>query len=297
MKKLLVVAILAFGFGCGIVEAKSSVTPPAKVISKGLKFCEGSVAYGTSLLVSNFGTDELDPLNTQGKGYIMKITGDKTEVFIAADGNLSAPKGMAVSGEYLYIADVGKVIVYHLGITPAFQVAIPLPEGNLFVNDIVVSGTSAYISVTNTGKLFKLDISVPAKLSSANLSAYANIAGANGLLLKGKTLYVASYPADGKTTAENVIYRITNIANPAVEKLFTRQGQYDGLAIKGDKLFFSNWEGPEIGYIDLKNNHVTILPITGATLTGPADISLTGNKLYIPNLPSSEVIEVDTKKL
>lgn len=297
MKKLLLAAILAVSFGCDKTEAKSPITPPTTVITQGLRFCEGSVAHGSSLLVSNFGTTELNPLNTEGKGYIVKLTGNKAEVFIPADGNLSAPKGMAIGGDYLYIADVGKVVVYHLGTTPVFQMSIQLPEGNLFVNDIVVSGNFAYISVTNTGKIFKLDISNPANLTPAKLSLYVDVTGANGLLLNDKSLYIASYPADGNTTAENVIYKIADIGSPVVEKLFTCEGQYDGLAIKGNKLFFTNWVGPEIGYINLNNNQVTILPITGATLTGPADISLTGDKLYIPNLPSSEVIEIDTKNL
>lgn len=295
MKKLLLAAILIVGVGCNEVEGQSPVSSSVKVITQGLKFCEGSVAHGSSLLVSNFGTAELNPLNTEGKGYIAKLNGNQTEVFIPTDGHLSAPKGMAISGDYLYIADVGKVVVYRLDATPVYQTTLTLPEGNLFVNDIVTFGKSAYISVTNTGKIFKLDLSNPANLTSANLSEYADVTGANGLLLEGKTLYVASYPADGNTTAENVIYKIADIAHPVVEKLIDRAGQYDGLAIKGDKLYFSSWVGPEIGYVDLKSNQVTLLPMTGATLTGPADLTVVGDKLYIPNLPSSQVIEVDVR--
>lgn len=57
-----------------------------------------------------------------------------------------------------------------------------MPEGNLFVNDIVISGSSAYVSVTNTGKIFKLDLSTPDALNASMLSEYASVPGANGLV-------------------------------------------------------------------------------------------------------------------
>lgn len=284
-------------------EAESTTAAPsakAMVISAGLKFCEGSVAYGNSLLVSNFGTTVLNPLNTEGKGYIVKVDGAKSEVFIAADGHLSGPKGMAISGDRLFIADVGKdagkdvgkVVVYNLKNKAEAPQSISLPEGNLYANDVVISGQMAYISVTNTGKIFKLDISKPEALSAAALSEYATVVGANGLLLDNKQMYIASYPADGVTTADNVIYIIRDLANPNPEKFITREGQYDGVAIHGDKLYFSSWVNGEIGYVDLMTKSVEIMPIEGAKLTGPADITILQNKLYIPNLPASEVVVV-----
>ncbi len=56
-------------------------------------------------------------------------------------------------------------------------------------------------------------------------------------------MYIASYPPDGVTTQDNVIYRIDNISTPVATKLFDRPGQYDGLALSGDgsRLYFTNW--------------------------------------------------------
>lgn len=281
-------AVVAF-MGCSSVK-KAPRDFPATAITQNLKFCEGSVAYDSSLLISNFGTSELDPLNTQGKGYVAKLTSNDIQVFIPADGNLSAPKGMAISGDYIYIADVGKVVIYNLGDLSQAPQTVVFPEGNLFVNDIVVLDNYAYISVTNTGKLFRLDISTPSATDVSKLSEYTDIVGANGLLLSGSTMYVASYPADGKTTADNVIYVINNLADPIATPLISVQGQYDGLAIKDDKLFFSNWMGPAIGYVDLKDKTVHAMSLTGVSLTGPADITYLNGKLYIPNLPSGEVV-------
>lgn len=262
------------------------------VISKNIKYCEGSVVYKGRLLLSNFGTTELNPLNNEGKGYIMILDGDNTEIFISGNGNLNAPKGMAVSKNYLYIADVGKVVVYNLKEKYKTPQIIEMPKGNLFVNDIVVYGEKAYISVTDTDKIYSLDISNPKHLSSEDLSVFANVKGANGLVIDGKTMYIASYPANGKTTSENVIYKIKSISSPKVEKLFDRAGQYDGLAIKGNRLYFTNWVNGEVGYVNLINNKVELLNMNGVKITGPADISILNGKLYIPNLPSSETIVV-----
>lgn len=278
---------------CLNAENKNEDTPvKANIISSGIKFSEGSVVYDNSLLVSNFGTAELNPMNTEGKGYISKINGDRSEIFISTDGNLNAPKGMAVSGNYLLIADVGKVVVYNLNKKSDAPQIIQMPEGNLFVNDIAIAGKYAYISVTNTGKIFKLNRTNLSHVSSSDLSEYASVTGANGLVIDGNKMYITSYPADGKTTADNVIYIIEKMDTPAPQKLITREGQYDGIACSSGKLYFSSWVNGEIGYVDLKTKAVKLLSIENAKLTGPADISIFQNKLYIPNLPASEIVVI-----
>lgn len=289
MNKRIIFMLLASVAIAGCAKDKKAPSKEATILSKGMKFCEGSVAYGSSVLVTNFGTSELNPLNTQGMGYVMQINGDSTETFIATDGHLSAPKGMAIANNHLYIADVGKIVVYNLKDKAASPQTIVMPEGNLFVNDIVISGSSAYVSVTNTGKIFKLDLSTPDALNANMLSEYASVPGANGLVLIGNQLYIASYPADGKTTSDNVIYTIADIASPVVEKFITRQGQYDGLAHYKNKLYFSSWINGEIGSVDLATKEVKLMEVKGVELSGPADITILNDVLYIPNLPSSEV--------
>lgn len=287
---------LFFGFIASLaVVGCTTQSPVATVISEGLKFCEGSITYGASTLVTNFGADELNPLNSEGKGYVMQINGDKTEVFIPNDGSLSAPKGMAIQGDYLYIADVGKVVVYNLKERNKAPQTISMPDDNVYVNDIAISGQVAYISVTNTGKIFKLDITTPEALDVSMLSEYANVVGANGLFIEGNKMYVASYPANGTTTSDNVIYVINDITTPTVEKLITREGQYDGVATYEGKLYFTNWVNGEVGYVDLKTNEVKLVEIKDIVFKGAADITIKDGVLYIPDLPSSVVVAFPLK--
>lgn len=259
------------------------------VLSENLKFNEGTVPYGSKLLISNFGTKELNPLGAEGTGYISILNDGKVDVFIGADGHLDSPKGMAIGNDKLYIADVGKVVIYDLKDLGSTPIVVAMPSGDLFVNDIAISGEFAFISVTNTGKVYKLN------LETNELADFIDVPGANGLLINGKTMYIASYPPDGKTTQQNVIYTVPNIDSPVLSKLMERQGQYDGLALYKSKLYFTSWENGEVGYIDLTSNTIKVLDLGDLKLQGPADISIMGDTLFVPDLVSSKLIKIQLK--
>lgn len=293
---------LSFFFNISIcllfVACNSSTTGKKlklNVITDGLRYCEGSVAYGNDILISNFGCETFNPLNEEGKGYIIKLVGDSVTPFIPSQGYITAPKGMALAKNHLFIADVGKVVIYNIDSLDNIPQTIIFPEGNLFINDIVVKDNEAFVSVTNTGNIFKIDISNIDSLNSNNITPYISIPGANGMVLDGNKLYIASYPPDGITKKENTIYIINDINNPYLEKFIDREGQYDGLALYNSRLYFTNWVNNEIGYVDLQTKEIELFLIEdpAAQLTGPADITILNNKLYIPNLPSSEVIVVN----
>ena len=295
MRKNWTILLLVMILLQGCANKKETQSDKAIVITKGLRFCEGSVAYGSHILISNFGTEALNPLNNERKGYISIIKDNNADIFISRDGFLSGPKGMAINDDLLFIADVAKVLVYNLKDKQKEPQVIHFPIGNLFINDIAIKEDYAYISVTNTGKIFKLDISNPNEITEDKLEEYATVIGANGLAIDGNKMYIASYPADGVTIPDNVIYVIDNLDAPMVEKLIDREGQYDGLAIHQDKLYFTNWINGEVGYIDLKTKAVELLDIEGVDITGPADITILNDTLYIPNLPSSELIVYSLK--
>ncbi len=292
-KKLLFFLVITLCLvGCNKQKATHTEPLKPKIIKSGLRFCEGTLPYNGALLISNFGTDNLFPLNKEGKGYIMKYDGKTTSTFIAADGCLNAPKGMAFKKDYLFIADVDQMVVYNTNDLSKTPQIVSFPQGNSFVNDIVIEEKWAYISVTNTGKVFRLDISDLDNLAAVSLEEYAEIEGANGLVLDGKQLYIASYPADGVTKDANVIYVISDINAPKVEKLITRPGQYDGLALRKGRLYFTDWQGGKIGYVSIRTKEIEYMAIEGMPLVGAADISIMKDSLYIPMLTASELLVV-----
>ena len=256
-----------------------------------LRYCESTYPYQEGILIANFGTSELNPLNSEGKGYIAYYKDGNTEVLIPADGNLSAPKGMFVRNDYLYVCDVNKIVVYHLTQKEEQPQVIMLPEGNLFVNDLAADGNYLYASVTNTNRIFRLDISNPAQPGEPE--EWLQVSGPNGLLIRNGVMYVASYPADGVTKAENVIYRIDNLSQPVTQKLTEITGQYDGIAFSSDgkSLIVTNWTPAQLSKIDLGNGRVSPMEIKlDQPLTGPADITVKDGFIYIPDLPNSRVI-------
>lgn len=271
----------------------ASAQTVVNVIDKGIRYCESTYPYDGGLLIANFGTEQLNPLNTEGKGYIVLHKDGKNEVLIPADGHLSAPKGMLVRDGYLYVCDVNKVMVYNLADKAAEPRTIALPEGNLFVNDLVSEGDCLYVSVTNTDRIFRVDISRPGQPGQPQ--EWLSVAGPNGLLLHEGSLYVASYPADGCTTDAHVVYRIADLKNPVAEKWMEVPGQYDGLAVTSDgkALYVTNWTPAQVSRIDLNTRQLSPLDLKlPQALVGPADITVTGGYLYIPDLPNSRVVVV-----
>lgn len=271
----------------------ASAQTVVNVIDKGIRYCESTYPYDGGLLIANFGTEQLNPLNTEGKGYIVLHKDGKNEVLIPADGHLSAPKGMLVRDGYLYVCDVNKVMVYNLADKAAEPRTIALPEGNLFANDLVSEGDYLYVSVTNTDRIFRVDISRPGQPGQPQ--EWLSVAGPNGLLLHEASLYVASYPADGRTTDAHVVYRIADLKNPVAERWMEMPGQYDGLAVASDgkALYVTNWTPAQVSRIDLNTRQLSPLDFKlPQALVGPADITVTGGYLYIPDLPNSRVVVV-----
>lgn len=297
MKRTLFLVILsAFVGGMSACHDKGQTHTTERdtlVLSDGLRFCESTYPYQGGVLIANFGTEQLNPLNDEGKGYIAQYKEGKTSVLIPADGNLSAPKGMYQKDNYLFVCDVNKIVVYNLSDVKAVPQTIRFPENDLFINDLVASGNTLYASVTNSGRIYQIDITQLKALDGTTPVKWADVPGPNGLLLEGSVMYVASYPADGSTTSANVIYQIVNLTNPVPEVFVNVPGQYDGIALSADKktMYVTNWSPAGISQIDMQTRQLTAYPAAlKSPLIGPADITVAGDTMYIPDLPNSRVI-------
>ena len=290
---LCLLGILAWMTACKPSEANApqgAENTPVRdtVLTECIRFCESTYPYRDGLLVANFGTEALDPLNTQGKGYILYFEADKVDTLLPPQGYLSAPKGMFIRGERFVVCDVNKVVEFRLDSLSLAPREIVLPAEDLFVNDLAAWGDTLYISVTNTGRIYRMDLSDP----QASPVLWAQVPGANGMTFgQDGTLYVASYPADGTTTPDNVVYRIADLSAPAPEKLFEQAGQYDGIALSADgkMLYVTSWVPSGVFAYDLTAGG-ELLPLDLGEFQGAADMTLRDSVLYIPDLPSSRVV-------
>lgn len=293
MKKAKFTAIISMAVMMSIpVASLAGNEKQVEIVNENIRYCESTYPYNGGILIANFGTEQLNPLNAEGKGYILYYKNGKMDTLVPADGNLNGPKGMFMRDNQLYICDVNKIVVYDLAQVSKTPKTINLPEGNLFVNDLAANGSDLYVSVTNTDKIFKIDITDPA--NPGEPQEWITIPGPNGLLIGDGTMYVASYPADGNTSEKHVVYRISDLTNnPQPEKLVTVLGQYDGIAFASDgaSLYVTNWTPAGISRINLRNGD--LLPVglsLEESLFGPADITVSDGKIYIPDLPASRVV-------
>lgn len=268
-----------------------SKAPAVTIFDEGLRYCESTYPYEGGILVANFGSSQLDPLNTEGKGYIVRYKDGASEVLIPADGNLSGPRGMYLRDGHLFICDVNKIVAYDLENRDAAPQVIALPEGEAFVNDLAAEGNNLYVSVTNTGHIYRLDITDPAQAGEPEL--WLEIAGPNGLVIRDGVMYVASYSPDGEAKSEHVIYRIADLQNPVAEPFVNVPGQYDGIAFSGDGkwLYVTNWAPAGISRIDMQTREISPveLPLEQSFI-GPADMTVADGMIYVPDLPNSRVV-------
>lgn len=268
-----------------------SKAPAVTIFDEGLRYCESTYPYEGGILVANFGSSQLDPLNTEGKGYIVRYKDGASEVLIPADGNLSGPRGMYLRDGHLFICDVNKIVAYDLENRETAPQVIALPEGEAFVNDLAAEGNNLYVSVTNTGHIYRLDITDPAQAGEPEL--WLEIAGPNGLVIRDGVMYVASYSPDGEAKSEHVIYRIADLQNPVAEPFVNVPGQYDGIAFSGDGkwLYVTNWAPAGISRIDMQTREISPveLPLEQSFI-GPADMTVADGMIYVPDLPNSRVV-------
>ena len=253
--KLFLILVVAL-FLCSCVREKD-------VLTRHLQICYSVCPYQDGLLISNWGTDSINPLNQEGKGYIAFHKEGVTSILIPADGTLAAPKGMAVKDDYLFVADVNKVVVYNLNETSDQPQVIPFPEGNDFVSDVVIVGNVLLASVTNTSSIYALDISNLAHIDVGSLAVYAVVPGATSLCVSDYHLFIGSSTTYGEPTEFNVIYMIDDLSNPVAQPITHRIGQYQDLALTsdGESLYFIDKNSDKLGRLEFATGAVDFIAV------------------------------------
>ena len=249
--------------GLLVVLAMVACVREKDVLTRNLQICNSVCPYQDGLLITNWGTDSIDPLNSEGKGYIAFHKEGVTSILIPADGTLSAPKGMAVKDDYLFVADVNKVVVYNLNETSDQPQVISFPEGNDFVSDVAIVGNVLLAAVTNTSSIYALDISNLAHIDVGSLAVYAVVPGATSLCVSDYHLFIGSSTTYGEPTEFNVIYMIDDLSNPVPQAITHRIGQYQDLALTpdGESLYFIDKNSDKLGRFEFATGAVDFIAV------------------------------------
>ena len=255
------------------------------VFQDGIERAESVLPYDGGLLISNFGG--------QDGGFVLYRKNGETETLIPPGGALAMPTGMAVKDRTLFVCDGDTVKAFDLEHPNAEARTVRFEEAGHLANDVAVYGDALYVSVTDRDMIFRLDIANLSALGEAAPEEWVRVPGPNGIAVADGVMYIASIPQDYATPgAENVIYQIRDLENPAPEALTDEPGLYDGVAVSGDgkTLYYSDWNAAAVtAFHTQTGERETLYQETGM---GPADIAQADGVLYVPDLPGNRILEI-----
>ncbi len=242
-------------------------------------------------LVSNINGDAL---TADGNGFISKIKPDGSVVELKwLNGKkqnvlLNAPKGLAIQGNILYVADIDQVHIFELpsgkqrksvtiknstflnGITPGIGDVVYVTDSGLKAgnNAYAYSGTDAIYKVSANGK-YKLIVKDK------------NMGHPNGIIADGKELTVVTF-VSGELFRIDAQGKRHGLPKPP-------KGGLDGLLKLDDsRLIMSSWAGSAL-YVLNKDNTYSIL---ADSLDAPADLGFDPKRqrILIPLFKKNQLI-------
>lgn len=188
------------------------------------------------------------------------------------EGNLHAPKGMALLNGKLYVTDIDAVKVIDVA-SVAIERTFPV-DSAVFLNDLATDGTLLYLSDSRTGKVYSMTIEGAYKILS---TASPNV---NGLEYYDGHLYAL----DGEG-----LKKFSNDGNYTQEVVNGEMTGGDGLVILNDSTFVtSRWHG-EVFFI--RGGEMTRILDTQGEKSNTADIGFVPSKnlIIVPTFLKNEV--------
>lgn len=231
----------------------------------------------------NIYVSEINGFGTDGDGQISVIQNGKATVFATG---LDDPKGLAIIGDFLYVADKTKIIKISLadgnlksvfveakGFASPPQFLNDLEsdaDGNLYVSDsgdILGSGKGGIIyKISPKGEVIKL----------IDGAANANILAPNGLLMNKNTKKLLEVDF-----TSGVLYEIAG-DNGALNEIAKGFGGGDGIVQSKDTLYVSDWKSGKVFSVNAKGE----VALLKSGYQSAADIALTndGRYLIVPDM-------------
>ncbi len=286
---VILVSALAACQAESVARASGKIRAPQKVIA-GFSFPESVLIEGSDVYVANIGA-KLEPMTQDGDGFISKLNlqGELQELkYFPKTGTLHAPKGMAVIGSILYVADINRVVGFDRATRETvFELTVP---GTSFLNDCTAKDDhTLLVSCTDSNRIVSVDVKAK---TVKDLSVQGALNGPNGLTFDAtnRALYVVGMGSNNQPNGElgSINEQGTYTA------LCPHKGLLDGLVLLDDgSILFSDWMafGPKgVMYrLDAKTKSLSTLPLP--LLAGPADFDYDANthQLWIPEMLANQV--------
>lgn len=286
-------AALCVLLACGAPANRVGDRAPTTIADVGLAQPE-SVLYDSTddvYIVTNINGD---PLAKDGNGFISRLSPNGTVLSLkwidgaSPDVTLNAPKGTAIVGDTLYVADIDVIRLFNRK-TGASIDSIPVP-GATFLND-VAAGPDGTVYFTDTGlksgksgfvdsgsdAVYRLDGRKPVAIVTG-----PNLGRPNGVTVGPDGLTVVTFGSGS-------IYRLDPLTGERTNLPIPDQGQLDGVVrLRDGTLLISSWQAQEVYRLSPEGRFAVAVD----SVATPADIGYDSRRGYllIPIMSKSEIV-------
>ena len=287
MQKIIFFSVLFMALisaGCA-----KSIKPNQLVMQKvtGLKTPESVVQTNDGRIF----VSEINGFGKDGDGQISVIENGQARVFASG---LDDPKGLAIIGQYLFVADNKKVLKVALsgasqGQAQVFVAANAFPVMPLFLNDLeadpqgnlYVSDSGDVFGAGKGGAIYQINKQGQVKLLINNILD-ARIQAPNGLLADdtGDVLIVVDFTS-------GILYSLNTKTNVLID-IAEGFGGGDGVIHHSNgAMFISDWKGGKVLSVSTKGD----VEVLKSGYQSAADIALTKDEKYlmVPDMKAGEL--------
>lgn len=225
-----------------------------------------------------------DATAADGNGKLSLVALDGTMIDADWVTGLDAPKGSAIAGGKLYVADITQIRVVDL-VTGEFETLAP--EGAGFLNDVTADAEgTVYVTDTFANRVYAV-----AGTEVAVFVEDAALGSPNGILADGDSLITAGFGQLAQKPEDMVpgsLMRI-DIATKAITPIENAQkfGFLDGIVKVGDKYVVTDFFRGIVYAVAPDAAPEALVTLK----TGSADLGTDGTALYIPMMMEGEVVK------
>ncbi|WP_143307031.1 NHL repeat-containing protein [Chitinophaga vietnamensis] len=262
-----------------------------------MKAPESVIIKGDAYYITDLGEGN-NPVAKDGNGIIWKMNKDGQVSAFAQGNGLDAPKGTAIIGNTLYVADIDQVKGFDLNTGKQVFTADLSATKTQLLNDLAVKDAhTLFVSATDISKIYIVHLG--ARPGFEELPLTYGVKGANGLIYDSQRqrLYACGFGEANQPNGEIGYIDIT-AATKTFQPLSTRTGYYDGIALvdHNKALLISDWVAFEkkgvIIRLDLANNQITT--VNKAPIAGPADFTIDNKgNIIVPAMIEASIIRLN----
>jgi hypothetical protein len=199
---------------------------------------------------------------------------------------LNAPKGMALVGTKLFIADIDRIVIADMQ-TGAKTDDIIFADTTVSLNDVfLLDENTLLVSVINKHELYAINLQ---SKDIINLSS-SSTEGANGLCKFEKKVYICGFSS--KEKGKGSIYEY-DIETNKIKTVINDLGHLDGVKLYDKKLLISDWGADynhgKIWEIDITTKKARVV-CEDEDLKSPSGFDLLDDIILIPCLDSGTIL-------